>query len=759
MKNPEYPTNPREASPEVRRLEALQRYEVLDTPAELAFDDITTLASQICDCPISLISLIDSNRQWFKSRVGLDVPETSRDIAFCDHAIRNRGLTIVPDATSDPRFKNNPLVTADPGIRFYAGAPLTTDDGFSLGTLCVIDRSPRQLSESQQGALTALARQVMAQLKLRQLLAESRHATAESDRNGALVAGQRKVLEMIVRGQPLDRVLGELAAVIEAHSRDGVLVSILLTDLEQGCLRLGAAPSLPPEYNRAVDGAPIAPVGGSCTAAAYSGRTIIASDIATDPVWEPYRALALSHGLRACWSIPVTGMNDTIVGTFAMYYREPRSPTQDDLNLAHLVSRTAALAIEHSRTVAERGELLSRERQARADAEQANREKDEFIGIVSHELRTPLNSILGWAHLLRTEALDQETVRRGLETIDRNAKAQARLVDDLLDVARIISGKLSLATRELELAPLVNAAIEAVQLSASKNGVQLHNRVTSDRARVKGDADRIQQIMVNLLSNAIKFTPTGGSVEIATEVHDTAVELRVTDTGCGIEPEFIPHLFSRFSQAHGSSTRRHGGLGLGLAIVEHLTKLHRADVAVHSEGAGCGTTFTVTFPLITPSSDDAHVRRGRDAAPESASRTSAGLDRTPLRGSRIVAVDDDMDSRTLLMSVLRRAGAEVISLPSAADAMAYLRNSVADALISDIEMPEQDGYSLIRSIRRLTADQGGRIPAVALTAHAAPADRNQALAAGFDAHLAKPVDVDRIVQTLCQLIECAHREI
>lgn len=453
-------------------------------------------------------------------------------------------------------------------------------------------------------------------------------------------------------------------------------------------------------------------------------------------------------------------MNDAVVATFAMYYRNPRTPTQDDLNLAYLVSRTAGLAIEHSRTVAEHGELLQRERQARADAEQANREKDEFMGIVSHELRTPLNSILGWAHLLRHEAPDPGTLQRGLETIERNAKAQARLVDDLLDVARIISGKLSLENRELELGPLIDAAIESVQLSASKNGVQLNRNADSMCALVKGDGDRIQQIIVNLLSNAIKFTPRGGAVTIETRVHETVVELRITDTGCGIEPEFIPHVFSRFSQAHEASTRPHGGLGLGLAIVEHLAKLHDAKVSVHSDGKDCGATFAVTFPLATASGGaDERLDNDEAAAPACVPPHAAtALDGAPLRGRHIVAVDDDMDSRTLLMSMLRSAGAEVVALPSATDAMAYLRNATPDVLISDIEMPGQDGYGLIRDVRALGADRGGRVPAVALTAYAGPADRKQALAAGFDAHLAKPVDVNCVIETLCQLIPCSHRE-
>jgi PAS domain S-box-containing protein len=379
---------------------------------------------------------------------------------------------------------------------------------------------------------------------------------------------------------------------------------------------------------------------------------------------------------------------------------------------------------------AERERLLQAERAARTEAERASRLKDEFVAMVSHELRTPLNAIVGWSHMLRKGALDEATAHRAIDTIDRNARSQSRLISDLLDISRILSGKLDVENRLVDLATVVENAAEATQPSAAEKGVALTAASETPNAEVVGDPVRLQQVLLNLLTNAIKFTPAGGRVELTLRREGDYAVLTVHDTGKGIEAEFLPHVFDRFRQADASTTRRHGGLGLGLTIVRHLVELHRGRVRAESAGPGQGATFTISLPLAASAAADTSLRDAPD---------TAVCEPELLAGQRILVVDDEPDTLELLTYSLERFGAEVASAGSVPEALDVFGRFRPDLLISDIGMPEHDGYDLIRAVRSLPADAGGTVPAVAVTAFVGREDRARALAAGFQEHMGKPV--------------------
>jgi PAS domain S-box-containing protein len=405
--------------------------------------------------------------------------------------------------------------------------------------------------------------------------------------------------------------------------------------------------------------------------------------------------------------------------------------------------------IEERRQLAdERTRLLERERTARADAEQANRLKDEFLATLSHELRTPLNAIVGWAMILRRTRDVEHHVADGLATIERNAKVQAQLIDDLLDVSRIISGKLRLEIEAVDLTSIIESAIASVHPAAEAKEITFNQVLSSRQTTVNGDAARLQQVVWNLLTNAVKFTPRGGGVTVTLGRIDSYVEIVVADTGKGIEPEFLPHVFDRFRQGDPSTTRAHGGLGLGLAIVRHLTELHGGSVRAESDGASQGARFTVRLPVTAAQrrmgrraslDRDAADRDARDR--EAHSAATAPHERQPgLDGVRVLVVDDQEDSRRLLSHILGDSAANVETAASAEEAMELLRRGRFDVIVSDVGMPEHDGYELMRWVRALPDESGGRTPALALTAFARSEDRRHALLAGFQNHLAKPVD-------------------
>jgi PAS domain S-box-containing protein len=403
----------------------------------------------------------------------------------------------------------------------------------------------------------------------------------------------------------------------------------------------------------------------------------------------------------------------------------------------------------------ERAALLAKAEAAYRDADAANRSKDEFLATVSHELRTPLNAIMGWTQLLLADganAADPERRRRGLETVVRNARLQAQLIDDLLDVSRIISGKMRLDVQPTDLAAVIDAAVEAIRPAAEGKQIQLRRVLDPFAGPVMGDPARLQQVVWNLLSNAVKFTAKGGKIEVRLERVNSHVEILVADTGAGIAPEFLPHVFERFRQLDATTTRRHSGLGLGLAIVRHLVELHGGTVRVKSPGEGEGSTFIVALPLsvahLTPEEATRVHPRTEELGPADPCRDDPALD---LKGIRVLVVDDEPDARETLQQILEHCNAEVRTVGSAAEAMKLLESWRPDVLLSDIGMPGEDGYDLIRRVRELPAERGGRTPAAALTAFARGEDRRRALRAGFQMHVAKPVDLQELATVVASL--------
>lgn len=431
-----------------------------------------------------------------------------------------------------------------------------------------------------------------------------------------------------------------------------------------------------------------------------------------------------------------------LIGVLSIAIGAAPANSEDDLRFMSLVADRIALAIE-------RISLYERERSARAQAEEANRLKDQFLATVSHELRTPLNAILGWARMLTSGRIDEETAKHALEVIERNARVQAQLIDDLLDVSRIISGKLHLNISPIEPLNIVQLALDAVRPAAEAKEIELQTNFGPETDGISGDPDRIQQIIWNLLSNAIKFTPNGGKVNVQVTRESAHIEFVVTDTGQGISEEFLPFVFERFRQADSTAARTHGGLGLGLAIVRHLTELHGGVVNANSAGVGHGATFNVRLPIQAPRVQVATVENNSTTNEE---KSPAFDCPGSLEGLDVLIVDDENDALELMKTVLRECGAKVRVASSAAEALESIKTMPPDILISDIEMPNQDGYSLIRTIRTLPVQESQGILAIALTAHANETDRNKALAAGFQIHIRKPVDPAELVEAMAGLI-------
>jgi signal transduction histidine kinase/ActR/RegA family two-component response regulator len=397
---------------------------------------------------------------------------------------------------------------------------------------------------------------------------------------------------------------------------------------------------------------------------------------------------------------------------------------------------------ELQRSEEARGQLLLRAERARTEAEAANRIKDEFLATLSHELRTPLTSLLGWSSVLREAKRDEKVLNQGLEAIDRNARVQAQLIDDLLDVSRIVSGKLNLEVRPLDIASVARAAINVVRPAADAKGISIDYCAEPGPGAISADSARLQQIIWNLLSNAVKFTPQGGKISVRVEQEGENARISVKDTGQGIEPEFLPRVFDRFLQADSSTTRSFGGLGLGLAIVRHLVELHGGTVSAHSDGRNKGATFSATFPLLTERAEPVTMSHSGELPT---------LESQSLDGLRVLLVDDEAEAREIISTVITRTGAEVTVCDSASEALATLLEWKPDVILSDIAMPDEDGYSFIGKVRALPREKGGETPAAALTAYARDIDRRQALAAGYQMHIAKPIGATQLVTMVARL--------
>jgi PAS domain S-box-containing protein len=461
----------------------------------------------------------------------------------------------------------------------------------------------------------------------------------------------------------------------------------------------------------------------------------------------PYYGMPKGHlPVTSYLAVPVISRSGEVIGGLFFGHSKPRVFTERHERIVTGLAGQAAIAMDNAR-------LYEATLRARQEAETANRLKDEFLATVSHELRTPLNAILGWSRMLSSGKLDEPSVARAVETIERNAKAQGQIIEDILDVSRIITGKLRLEVAPVEIAEAIEAAVDALRPTADARGVRLQAVLETKPNLVLGDANRLQQIVWNLLSNAIKFTPKGGRVQVALSRINSHVEIQVSDTGQGISKKFLPYVFERFRQADSSPSRSYGGLGLGLAIVRHLVELHGGNVTADSPGEGEGSTFTVRLPL-------AIMREGvNQLDPQSAMRLHQAAEKgipmelgLELAGVRVLAVDDEADARELLTVVLGQCGAEVRTAGSTPEAIDLLKEWRPDVLVSDIGMPGQDGYELIREVRALNTNQGGSIPAIALTAYARSEDRLKALRSGFQTHIAKPVEPAELAAVVASLV-------
>lgn len=477
-----------------------------------------------------------------------------------------------------------------------------------------------------------------------------------------------------------------------------------------------------------------------CPIVAHYGGAIRLTSYAleTHPAFVPLRTG--QQPLPSGWlAAPVTGRDGRQLGLIQLWDKEGGEFDEEDEHLLMQLAQMASVSLENARLVDEAHEHTRR-------AEAANRIKDEFLATVSHELRTPLTSILGWTQMLRTRAYSAEKRERGLEIVERNARALRQIVEDLLDVSRIISGKMRLELAEVEPHRPVEAALDSVRPTATAKGVHLRAELDAGVGVLMADSARLQQVTWNLLVNAVKFTPPGKSVEVTLGLDEGELVLSVKDEGEGIQPDFLPQLFQRFRQADGSTSRIHGGLGLGLSIVRHLVELHGGTVCAQSDGLGCGSTFQVRLPA---------PRRSTPAGSEDATeRLAAGrLSRypaQPLHGLSVLVVDDSHDSREFIGNALEEAGADVLYAESAAEAFDLLREHRPGLLITDIGMPGEDGFQLLDRIRHLPPSEGGLTPAVALTAYARAEDKEHAMLAGFQMHVSKPLDADEVIAAVAE---------
>jgi PAS domain S-box-containing protein len=545
----------------------------------------------------------------------------------------------------------------------------------------------------------------------------------------------------------LDEVFQKLAKQIDLH----FYFNFLAEEVEGRCvLRLAAYSGISPMVAATIRQLDL---GQAVCGQVAVGRQPIVLDQAT-LANHAHANLLRRLGITAYAGLPMA-LQGRLLGTLSFASLTRSHFTPEELDLMRAIADQMAVAIE-------RASLLASLQQQTERLRQANHIKDEFLAVLSHELRTPLNPILGWARLLQSRQYDPATTARALETIERNAKIQTQLIEDLLDVSRILRGKLSLTVTPVDLIATVEAALDTIHLAAEAKGVAVQLHILDPAAdsadhphsnsgfTVLGDASRLQQVIWNLLSNAVKFTPAGGQIEVQLERvqngeprdHRTVAQITVSDTGKGISPDFLPHVFDYFRQADGSTTRSFGGLGLGLAIVRHLVELHGGTIQAASAGEGQGATFTVRLPLLTNSTSPDQTE------PPLSTSTSA----QPLTGLRILIVDDEPDALDWTQFWLEQCGAVVTAVSSAQAALEELEQSQPDVLLSDIGMPEADGLMLLQQIRSRSDAQGSRVPAIALTAYARDEDSSRALLAGFQRHLAKPVEPAHLVTTILELL-------
>lgn len=1120
MKNKSAPS-----ASEKDRLEALLKYKILDTPQEEEFDSITKLASYICQTPIAVIALTDENRQWFKSRIGLDVTEILRDISFCQHTILGDALLEIPNALNDDRFKNIPLVTGAPDIRFYAGTPLKSSSGFNIGTLCVMDKVHRNLTSEQKEGLETLGKQVISQLELRARnselifkveklavenldkieilaiknetleranqeitgadkffslsldmlfiatgdclikinpaftnilgydekelldtpylsfvhpddvqvtlhevanlqqgiqtirfvnrlrckdnsyrwftwtvspdtqtglrygvghditerkkaalkLSESEnylrtiiqsepecikllgpkdellemnpaglamieadnleqvqgksimgiihpqhkkafgkltrdvfkgesgelefeiiglkgthrwletHAVPMKSADGeiisllgitrditdrkkgeSLIAGEKRVMEEIAFNNPLPEILNTISLSVETSLTDG-LCSILLLDADGVHLRHGAALHLPEEYNLAIDGVAIGDNVGSCGTAAFRKETVIVSDIANDPLWVDFKDLALSYGLKACWSVPILSSDGNVLGTFAVYYQTPRLPQASDIELIERAANHVKIAIEKNRATENLGQseekfrtlvqqaadgifladlegnyleandkavvitgysieelktmnvrdIVSAEemkqalrkleelkrydgvylerivrnkngalvnveisaklmangqvitimrditerkkaelelRKAKELAERSVKAKDQFMANMSHEIRTPLNGIIGFTKMLLKDELTEKQ-RKQMDAVKTSSDILLVLIDDILDLAKIEAGKMTLEETELNLSDLVSSILATFELRFQEKELiatqQYDKRIPK---RLYGDPVRINQIFLNLIGNAIKFSNNGGHLCVSVNLREqdeekTIIELSVSDTGIGIPSDRLEIIFDPFTQSSSNVASKYGGTGLGLSIVKRLADLMGGTIAIESQ-VGKGSTFTIALPLKKTATTENH----RETTPPQSENLHV------LGRLKILLVEDVPINQFLVQTIMQHFGFETDTADNGKVAIELLEKNNYDIILMDLMMPEMDGYEATKHIRLNMQPPKSTIPIIALTADINQTDVKRCTEAGMNEYVSKPINetdllnkIARLVKKICNL--------
>ena len=513
------------------------------------------------------------------------------------------------------------------------------------------------------------------------------------------------------------------AALDALHGGLGVSRSAILLFDHDGVMRFTAHRGLSEAYRRAVEGH------SPWTAAAANPQPVVVGDVALEPSLQKFLPAIEVEGIAAMAFIPLVTL-DRVIGELMLCYDAPRTLGVDERQLAGVIAGQVAFALERRRA-----EDQARRREARA--EEASRLKDEFLATLSHELRTPLNAIVGWVQMLQMDPELPEQALAAVDVIGRNARLQAQLIEDILDVSRIISGKLEIERRPVPLAPLIETAVAGIQPAADKKRIAVTTVAAGAMAAVEGDPKRLQQVLGNILSNAVKFTPDGGRVTVRCIDDGRSIRIHIEDSGAGIDPAFLPFVFDRFRQADIRSTRKHGGLGLGLAIARHLIEQHGGDIGAASEGPGRGTTVTIRLPA-----SQARREAAGDGATPAVERP-ASPDRL-LAQATVVVVDDEIDSRELLAALFKRCGAEVVQCESASAALDAVKSRRIQLMVADLAMPDVDGYELIRHVRALQP----HLPAVAVSACARSEDRGRALSSGYSDYCAKPIEQAQLLASV-----------
>jgi PAS domain S-box-containing protein len=683
---------------EAARLAALRRYDVLDTAPEPAFDDLAILAARLCRAPIALISLVDKDRQWFKASVGLRVRSTPRSHSFCAKAILQPQphVMVVPDARADDRFKDNPLVTGEPHLRFYAGAPLITPDGHALGTVCVIDREPRQSDDDVKEALAALARQVVAQLELRRTV--------------------RELSETLTQCRATEAALARLAAIVESSDE-----AIASEDLAGNVT----------SWNHAAEQL------FGWTAEEILGRPITVV-VPPDRVEEVHARLArirAGETVEHIETVCLTKSGDRVdVSVSASPIRDTRGRVVGAAQIAHDVTRRRRADEE----------LLA----AKEAAEEANRAKSRFLANVSHELRTPLNAIIGYSEMLQEDAAEHggERYRPDLKKIRDAGRHLLALISDVLDLSKIEAGRMTLTLETFEVAEMLRGVGSTLAPLAARNGNALEVECPDDVGSIHADLTKVRQCLFNLLSNALKFTEGGAVRVVASRDHTPErdwVLFRVSDTGIGMSVEQIERLFEAFAQAEASTARRFGGTGLGLTISRQLARMMGGDVTVSSE-VGSGSTFTLVLPASVD--EDAPQEQPVPAGGNgNVSPLPAVYREKTVRFGRVLVIDDDPAARDLIARLLRSEGFEPVQAGSGEEGLRLARQSPPPpvAVVLDVMMPEMDGWSVLSAFKLDPAL--ANVPVIVATVLE---DQDIAWALGAAHYLMKPVERERLAAIL-----------